>query len=79
MPKHWRNTICDPKPSSSMATSAIAGEEQHFLGEDEEAEIEYGVDENGSSLEGKIRGLCEEIGERRRAKILGEERQKRLV
>jgi hypothetical protein len=54
-------------------------EEQHFLGEDEEAEIEYGVDENGSSLEGKIRGLCEEIGERRRAKILGEERQKRLV
>jgi hypothetical protein len=46
-------------------------EEQHFLGEDEEAEIEYGVDENGSSLEGKIRGLREEIGERSAAVRLG--------
>lgn len=46
-------------------------EEQHFLGEDEEAEIEYGVDENDSSLEGKIRGLCEEIGERSAASGLG--------
>jgi hypothetical protein len=46
-------------------------EEQHFLGEDEEAEIEYGVAESASSLGAKIRALCEEIGERAAAKRIG--------
>ena len=46
-------------------------EEQHFLGEDEEAEIEYGVDENESLLNSKIRDVCDEIGQRVVAKRIG--------
>ena len=46
-------------------------EEQYFLGEDEEAEIEYGVDENESLLNSKIRDVCDEIGERVAAERIG--------
>jgi hypothetical protein len=46
-------------------------EERHFLGEDEEAEIEYGTAESASSLDAKIRALCEELGERAAAKRIG--------
>jgi hypothetical protein len=46
-------------------------EEQHFLGADEEAEVEYGVDESASSLDAAIRALCEEIGEREASKTFG--------
>jgi hypothetical protein len=46
-------------------------EEQHFLGEDEGAEIEYGVAESESLLDGKIRALCEEVGERAVAERAG--------
>jgi hypothetical protein len=46
-------------------------EEQHFLGEDEEAEIEYGVDEYESLLNSKIRDMCDEIGERVAAERIG--------
>jgi hypothetical protein len=46
-------------------------EEQYFLGEDEEAEIEYGVAESESLLDAKIRTLCEELGERAAAERAG--------
>jgi hypothetical protein len=46
-------------------------EEQYFLGEDEEAEIEYGADENKILLNYKIRDVCDEIGERLAAERLG--------
>jgi hypothetical protein len=46
-------------------------EEQYFLGPDDEAEIEYGVDEGGNSLDGRIRALTDQIGERSAAKQLG--------
>ena len=39
-------------------------EEQHFLGEDEDAEIEYGIAENTVFLDAGIRRLCEEFGEK---------------
>ena len=47
------------------------GEERYFLGDDEEAEIEYGAGENGHLLDAKIRKLCEEIGQRDAARRLG--------
>ena len=43
-------------------------EERYFLGEDEDAEIEYGVDEN---MDVGIRAMCEEIGERAAASKIG--------
>jgi hypothetical protein len=46
-------------------------EEQHFLGADEEAEIEYGADPTDGSLDDRIRRLCKEIGQRAAAKRLG--------
>ena len=46
-------------------------EEQYFLGEDEEAEIEYGVDQSSASLDAAIRELCETAGERVSAEKLG--------
>jgi hypothetical protein len=46
-------------------------EEQYFLGEDEEAEIEYGVDGYESLLNSKIRDVCDEIGERVAAERIG--------
>jgi hypothetical protein len=46
-------------------------EERYFLGEDEDAEIEYGVDESATSLGLKIGTLCDAIGERAAAKRLG--------
>jgi hypothetical protein len=46
-------------------------EERYFLGEVDDSEIEYGVDERGSSLDDKIRGFCDQIGERSGAKRLG--------
>jgi hypothetical protein len=46
-------------------------EEQYFLGDDEGAEIEYGVDENESLLNSKIRDVCDEIGERVAAERIG--------
>jgi hypothetical protein len=46
-------------------------EEQHFLGADEDAEIECGVDESEDSLDAAIRELCRKIGERIAAHKLG--------
>ena len=46
-------------------------EEQRFLGEDEEAEIEYGVDESTGSLASRIRSLCKHVGERGAARKRG--------
>ena len=46
-------------------------EQQHFLGEDEEAEIEYGVAESLADLDAAIRGLCKEVGERAAAERIG--------
>src|SRR5271166_6179082 len=45
-------------------------EERYFLGEDEEAEIEYGVDEVDSTLDSAIRLLCDQNGERVAARKL---------
>ncbi len=46
-------------------------EQQHFLGEDEEAEIEYGVDRSDVILNAQIRELCQQVGERAAAQKLG--------
>ena len=46
-------------------------EEQHFLGEDEDAEIEYGVDEAASGLDDGLRTACQAIGQREVARQLG--------
>jgi hypothetical protein len=39
-------------------------EEQHFLGEDEEAEVEYGTAETDDTADQRIMDLCDELGER---------------
>jgi hypothetical protein len=39
-------------------------EEQHFLGEDEDAEIEYGASEDTTRLDPTIRDLCDKVGQR---------------
>ena len=46
-------------------------EEQHFLGEDEDAEIEYGVEESAGWLDAAIRKLTDELGERDAATAIG--------
>ena len=46
-------------------------EERYFLGEDEDSEIEYGVDQSDVSLDAVIRELCNQIGERAAAEKLG--------
>jgi hypothetical protein len=46
-------------------------EEQHFLGENEEAEIEYGVDGSGRSLDIRVQAMCDAIGERVAAQRIG--------
>ena len=46
-------------------------EEQHFLGPDEDAEIEYGVDQTDGRLDGTIGALSDQIGERSAAMQLG--------
>ena len=46
-------------------------EERYFLGEDEDAEIEYGVDESDGSLDAAIREMCDQFGERGAAQNLG--------
>jgi hypothetical protein len=46
-------------------------EEQFFLGLDEDAQIEYGVDEGGSSLDERVRRMCDDFGKRGTARRLG--------
>jgi predicted DNA-binding protein (UPF0251 family) len=46
-------------------------EEQYFLGPDDEAEIEYGVDQSAEDLDARLRDLCHQIGERETARQLG--------
>ncbi len=46
-------------------------EEQHFLGEDEDAEIEYGVAEGAQQLDGAIQVICNKLGERGAASAIG--------
>jgi len=46
-------------------------EEQHFLGEDKEAEIEYGVAGGAPQLDAAIQHLSDKLGERRAAKAIG--------
>ena len=45
-------------------------EEQHFLGADDDAEIEYGVSQTADDLNLSLRGLCRELGEREAARKL---------
>ena len=45
-------------------------EEQHFLGADDDAEIEYGVGQTADDLNLSLRGLCRELGEREAARKL---------
>jgi len=45
-------------------------EEQHFLGTDDEAEIEYGVGQTADDLNSNLRDLCRELGEREAAQKL---------
>ena len=45
-------------------------EEQYFLGEDEDAEIEYGVDESADGLATRLCELSRELGEREAARRL---------
>jgi hypothetical protein len=46
-------------------------EEQYFLGEDEEAEIEYGASDGATRLDAAIRDLCDKVGERAAAEASG--------
>jgi hypothetical protein len=46
-------------------------EEQHFLGADEDAEIEYGSDQEAAFLDERIGAACREMGERKAAEALG--------
>ena len=46
-------------------------EEQHFLGEDEDAEIDYGSSPDPVSLDDQLRRMCEEFGQRKTAEHLG--------
>jgi hypothetical protein len=46
-------------------------EEQYFLGEDEEAEIEYGASDGATRLDAAIRDLCDKVGERAAAGASG--------
>jgi hypothetical protein len=46
-------------------------EERYFLGEDEDAEIEYGVDQSDGSLDAAILETCQKIGERTTAQNFG--------
>jgi hypothetical protein len=67
----WRRS----RPSSASSRQGRASyrpltnkwEEQHFLGEDEEAEIEYGVGQTADALNLGLRELCREFGEREAA------------
>ena len=46
-------------------------EKQHFLGEDEDAEVEYGVDPRADDSSDRLRDLCRRHGERATARNLG--------
>jgi hypothetical protein len=46
-------------------------EEQHFVGADDEVEIEYGSDEDPGALDAEVRKLCETIGQRSVARRFG--------
>lgn len=46
-------------------------EEQYFLGEDEDAEIEYGASDDVTRLDAAIRELCDKVGERATAERTG--------
>jgi hypothetical protein len=46
-------------------------EERYFLGEDEDAEIEYGINQSDGSLDAAVRESCRQIGERNAAYQLG--------
>jgi hypothetical protein len=46
-------------------------EEQYFLGDDEDPELEDGVDKTRVWLNSKIRDVCDEIGERVAAERTG--------
>jgi len=46
-------------------------EEQYFLGPDDDAEIEYGVDQSADDIDVRLREHCRELGERGTARKLG--------
>jgi hypothetical protein len=46
-------------------------EQQHFLGSDDEAEIEYGIGLTSDALLTRLRVLCHEVGERDASRKLG--------
>jgi hypothetical protein len=57
--------------SSTFGKEANRWDEQYFLGEDEDSEIEYGVGQSDGSLDAAIRELCDQFGERAAAHNLG--------
>ena len=46
-------------------------EERYFLGDIDDSEVEYGIDHGHGTLDGNIRALTDQIGERWAAKQLG--------
>jgi ribosomal protein S14 len=74
-PRNRRGSFIDLKTVATqivhIGKEANKWEEQYFLGEDEEAEIEYGAEENDSFMEAKTRASCEEIGQRAAAEKIG--------
>jgi hypothetical protein len=65
-----RTARCDGM-SSRLDPSHNKWEEQYFLREVEDSEVEYGVDECDGSLDAAIRELCNQFGERAAAQNLG--------
>jgi hypothetical protein len=43
-------------------------EEQHFLGPNDEAQVEYGARQTADALDSSLRKLCRELGEREAAR-----------
>jgi hypothetical protein len=55
----------------TLTKEANKWEERYFLGEVDDSEIEYTVDECDGSLDAAIRELCNQFGERAAAQNLG--------
>jgi hypothetical protein len=87
-----RRHVVAKKRLVHIGKEANKWEQQHFLGPDDEAEIEYGVGPTDDDLDLRLRELCREFGEReaarkleisrtalRRAKRLGAEAMSRAM
>ena len=63
--------MSSPPQILHIGKEANKWEEQYFLGADDDAEIEYGVEESDGWLDAAIRKLCDELGERDAATAIG--------